>query len=221
MTDLVAAEWLKLRTTRLLRGIVPAAVVISMAAVAGSVLAADRSHIALGSSEGLGRVLPVTGTGAVLVLIAGILIAAGEYRHGTAADTFLTTPRRHRVVAAKLVVGAGVGAAAGTLTSSAVSRSPPSSTRSRAPPSPSTTPSCGSRWRERARMRPCSPCSASASARWYATRCWPSPARSLGSRSSSTSSSPGRHHRRAVLLACHRRRCPDGQIEVAPGQGQL
>lgn len=117
MSALVAAEWLKLRTTRLLYGLVPATVAISLAAVAGSVLAADRSDIVLESSEGLRRILPVAGTGAVLVLVAGILIAAGEYRHGTAADTFLTTPRRHRVVAAKLAVGAALGAAAGTLMS--------------------------------------------------------------------------------------------------------
>ncbi len=117
MSDLVAAEWLKLRTTRLLSGTLLAAVAISSAAVAGSVLAADRSAIALDSSEGVRRILPVTGTGAVLVLVTGILIAAGEYRHGTAADTFLTTPRRHRVVAAKLAIGAFVGAAAGMLIS--------------------------------------------------------------------------------------------------------
>ncbi|MGH8775448.1 MAG: hypothetical protein ACRDWI_09835 [Jiangellaceae bacterium] len=117
MIELVAAEWLKLRTTRLLHGVVPATVAISAAAVAGSVLAADRSDVALASSEGVRRVLPVTGTGALLVLIAGILITAGEYRHGTAADTFLNTPRRHRVVAAKLAVGAGVGAATGLLMS--------------------------------------------------------------------------------------------------------
>ncbi|MGH9133719.1 MAG: hypothetical protein ACRDZZ_07265 [Ilumatobacteraceae bacterium] len=119
MTNLVAAEWLKLRTTRLLHGLIPAAAAISIAAVSGSVLAADRSDIVLTSSEGVRRVLPVTGTGALLVLIAGILITAGEYRHGTAADTFLTTPRRERVVAAKLIVGAGVGAATGVLMSAA------------------------------------------------------------------------------------------------------
>lgn len=114
MTDLVAAEWLKLRTTRLLHGMVPTAVALSVVAVAGSIVVADRSDVALETSEGLRRVLPVMGTGAIVVLIMGILIAAGEYRHGTAADTFLTTPQRHRVAAAKLMVAGGVGATVGT-----------------------------------------------------------------------------------------------------------
>jgi len=116
MTDLVAAEWLKLRTTRLLHGMIPAALAISFAAVAGAVLSADGAG-ELESSEGIRRVLSVTGTGAIVVLVVGIIMSAGEYRYGTAADAFLTTPRRHRVVAAKLTVGAGVGLAAGAVTS--------------------------------------------------------------------------------------------------------
>jgi ABC-2 type transport system permease protein len=115
VSDLVAAEWLKLRTTRLLHGMIPAAVGISLAAVAGSVLATDRAGIALDSSRGLRRILPITGTGALFVLLLGIVIAAGEYRHGTAADTYLTTPRRQLVVSAKLIVGAAIGLATGAL----------------------------------------------------------------------------------------------------------
>jgi len=115
--DLVGAEWLKLRTTRLLHGMTAAAVAISFVAVAGSILATDRADIPLASARGIRGVLPITGTGAVLVLMIGILISAGEYRHGTAADTFLTTPRRHRVVYAKLIIAATVGFAVGVLTS--------------------------------------------------------------------------------------------------------
>jgi ABC-2 type transport system permease protein len=110
--DLVAAEWLKLRTARVLLGMIPAAILISVAAVAGMVLSHD-GGIALESSEGVRRALSVSGSGAILVLVLGITISAGEYRHGTAADTFLTTPQRPRVLAAKLMVGAAVGAAAG------------------------------------------------------------------------------------------------------------
>jgi ABC-2 type transport system permease protein len=116
MIDLVAAEWLKLRTTRLLYGMIPATVALSVAAVSGAVLSAD-SVAELESTGGIRDALSVTGTGAILVLVVGILISAGEYRHGTAADTFLTTPRRDRVVAAKLTLGAGVGLAVGVLTS--------------------------------------------------------------------------------------------------------
>jgi ABC-2 type transport system permease protein len=117
-TDLLAAEWLKLRTTRILHGVVPTAVGISAAAVAGVVVSADRVHD-LESTEGIRKALSVTGSGALVVLVAGILLSAGEYRHGTAADTFLTTPRRQRVVAAKLAVGAVLGLAVGLLTAAA------------------------------------------------------------------------------------------------------
>ena len=115
--ELVAAEWLKLRTTRLLQGMIPAAVAISCAAVAGVVLSADAAQ--LESTEGIRRALSVTGAGAVLVLVLGILVSAGEYRHGTIGDTFLTTPRRHRVVAAKLTVAAGLGLGAGVMIAAA------------------------------------------------------------------------------------------------------
>lgn len=111
MIALVAAEWLKLRTTRLLLGMIPAAVAVSGAAVAGTVLSAED----LASTDAVQRALAVTGAGVILVLVIGIIISAGEHRHGTAADTFLTTPRRHRVLAAKLAVGAGVGAVAGVV----------------------------------------------------------------------------------------------------------
>jgi ABC-2 type transport system permease protein len=116
MTGLVAAEWLKLRTTRLLQGSVPLAVVLSFVAVAGEVVAADGAR-GLESSDGIAHVLAVTGTGALVVLVVGIVISAGEYRHGTVADTLLTTPRRRPVIAAKLVVGAALGLAVGAVSS--------------------------------------------------------------------------------------------------------
>ena len=45
----------------------------------------------------------------VLIFTLGALLATNEYRHGTANHTFIITPRRERVIAAKLAVGLVVG----------------------------------------------------------------------------------------------------------------
>jgi ABC-2 type transport system permease protein len=117
MGRLVAAEWLKLRTTRVLWGIVPAVVLLSAVAVAGLVLSSEVAGVALlEPTEGVRQAaLHLTSTGAVLVMVLGIAISAAEYRTQTATDTFLTTPRRSRVVAAKLAIGAILGLALGAL----------------------------------------------------------------------------------------------------------
>jgi len=117
MNDLVAAEWLKLRTTRVLHGTIPAAVTLSVAAVAGMVVSSHGPD--LETTEGMRRVFSVAGAGAIVVLVVGILISAGEFRHGTAGDTFLTTPDRSRVVTGKLAVAAVLGAAVGVVTAAA------------------------------------------------------------------------------------------------------
>jgi ABC-2 type transport system permease protein len=37
-------------------------------------------------------------------MLIGILSVAGEYRHKTIVETFVTTPKRHQVITAKLAV---------------------------------------------------------------------------------------------------------------------
>jgi ABC-2 type transport system permease protein len=117
MTRLLRAELLKLRTTRTVWGLLVATVVLTGTAVAGAVIVADNAGVNLDSDEGVRLVLHVSGAGAVLVLVLGIIMTAGEHRQGTATDTFLTTPLRWRVLAAKLVTATVVGAAFGALSS--------------------------------------------------------------------------------------------------------
>jgi len=47
----------------------------------------------------------------VLMFTLGALLTTNEFRHGTANHTFIITPRRERVIAAKLAVGFVVGVA--------------------------------------------------------------------------------------------------------------
>jgi ABC-2 type transport system permease protein len=98
MIDLVAAELLKLRTTRtfwLLAG--GALAVTAMFTVAS--LASDSP-----SSEDDARSLITTiGIGGLLMLLLGIISSAGEYRHGTITSTFLVAPDRTRVLLGKLM----------------------------------------------------------------------------------------------------------------------
>lgn len=45
----------------------------------------------------------------IFVFTLGALLSTNEFRHGTASTTFVVTPRRERVIAAKLAVGLALG----------------------------------------------------------------------------------------------------------------
>jgi len=113
MSALLAAEALKLRTTRTVWALLGATLGVTALAVAGAVLSADDTTLDLESDRGVRTVLHVSASGAIFVLVLGIIVSAGEYRQRTAVDTFLTTPQRWRVVLAKLVTGLAVGAGFG------------------------------------------------------------------------------------------------------------
>lgn len=108
MKKLISAELLKLRTTRVFwlyvtttLAFIPVSVALSMTT------GADTAPLT--SSEGLRGVMSAASAGSLLVLLIGISMMAGEFRHNTATPTFLITPDRRRVVAAKLVAGSIVG----------------------------------------------------------------------------------------------------------------
>jgi ABC-2 type transport system permease protein len=88
---------------------------IVVAGVTGLVLSGGNVHDPAVQRQALAH----AGLAAVVTLIFGIVAVAGEYRHGSITDAYLSFPGRWPVIAAKLAVYGLAGAAAG-LASSAV-----------------------------------------------------------------------------------------------------
>jgi ABC-2 type transport system permease protein len=98
--ELVAAEWLKVRTTRTSIAMAIAALLVTIAPVTLVLSLVDADEL------GADDFATLTLMGAMVGLIAlvwGILGMAGEFRHGTITYTILATPRRWRVIVLKLV----------------------------------------------------------------------------------------------------------------------
>ena len=118
MIRLIRAEFTKLATTRLIYGLAAAMAAFAVLTVfVGATAAGQQGNPPL-SADSFPMLIggPVTLLpGAALLL--GILGMAGEFRHQTVTQTFLVTPDRGRVVAAKLVAYplAGIALALATL----------------------------------------------------------------------------------------------------------
>lgn len=116
MSPLIAAEILKLRTTRSLW--VAAAVVVVAAVAIPVVVVVSPSGVEIPkvTPATLAELVraPANLTGAA-VLLVGLLASAGEFRHHTVLTTRLVEPRQGRVLAAKLVAIAIVGGVLGVL----------------------------------------------------------------------------------------------------------
>jgi ABC-type transport system involved in multi-copper enzyme maturation permease subunit len=113
---LVRAEVLKLRTTRLwivLLGASVAVVALIVVAVLASTPGGDPEARALHDLKTVADVrtlLSIGGIAATLALVLGATMTTSEYRYGTAGITYLATPRRPRVVTAKMLAAVPVGA---------------------------------------------------------------------------------------------------------------
>ncbi len=106
MTALVRAEWTKLFSTRVWIGLLMGAVVIVAgfsALLTGFAGNPDSGIPPIGSDAYERVAMATTANANVLFLILGIIGMTQEYRHRTATPTFLTTPKRGRVVVAKLL----------------------------------------------------------------------------------------------------------------------
>src|SRR5206468_105805 len=121
MRALIRAELLKINTLRSFWWTVAATIAFVplsvLLAITGS---GNKNAASLDSTEGFRNVIAAASSGGVLMIIIGIFVIAGEFRFNTITSTFLITPDRRRVIAAKLaaasLVGVGVAVANAILT---------------------------------------------------------------------------------------------------------
>jgi ABC-2 type transport system permease protein len=117
MRSLIAAELLKLRSTRSAWIPLTAALGIAVLAVVASTSAAGHGGNPPLSPAALPGLLRASGGQLVdgAVLLSWIVLSAGEFRHRTSVTTFLGQPRRQHVVCAKLAAAALTGVTVGLL----------------------------------------------------------------------------------------------------------
>lgn len=114
MTALVRAEWTKLFTTRTWIGMLLGACLLAggfaalFTGLAGQDGDGGPGIPEIGSTQYEELVFSVAANASVFLLILGIIGMTQEYRHRTATPTFLTTPRRGRVITAKVLAYAAV-----------------------------------------------------------------------------------------------------------------
>jgi ABC-2 type transport system permease protein len=114
VTGLVRAELLKVRSVRVTLALVGGCLAFVALNVVALVLASgQRGAPPLTDPATARSVFASAGAASALVLVIGILGMTTEYRYQTVTPTFLVTPRRSRVLTAKLVVHALVGLAVG------------------------------------------------------------------------------------------------------------
>ena len=105
MTALVRAELLKLRTVALPYWLLLTTLAFVLLGVLATLLTTgvEGAPLQRDDPELLARAVASASGGNVIVLVLGILALTQEFRFGTATPSFLVTPRRGAVLAAKLL----------------------------------------------------------------------------------------------------------------------
>ena len=111
MHKLISTEFFKLRTSRAPWLILATQMLLIVAGMSGLAIA----DIDFKSPDAARLMICHAGLTSLLMLVVGILAVTGEYRDGTITDTYLSSPRRYRVILAKLVAYTHLGVVSGIL----------------------------------------------------------------------------------------------------------
>lgn len=121
----IKSEFRKFFTTRLWWGMAIAMFIggALFAVILGFVLTIEPTQEAIDAGQPTGDALQIANSvytagltvGYTLTLVIGIMQIGSEYRHKTITSTFLSTPRRMRVMLAKVVALLGIGALYGLI----------------------------------------------------------------------------------------------------------
>ncbi len=116
MSRLVRTELLKLATMRLTYGLlaVAAALTALFSLLENNQAGTSGTGVPpISTADGLRTVTTVTGFAMLIAAVLGSIIANGEFRHSTATLTYLTVPRRARVLIAKTAAAVSAGSVFG------------------------------------------------------------------------------------------------------------
>ncbi len=107
------AELLKVRSTRTTIGLMLGMIALILLFTLLTGLLSDAAG--LSTKEDQRQLLSVGSLAGVFSALAGVLLVTSEYRYGTIRPTILFSPKRSRVLAAKIIAGALAGIAFGVV----------------------------------------------------------------------------------------------------------
>jgi ABC-2 type transport system permease protein len=110
--SVLKSEWLKLVSVRTTWALLGAMIFIEGLAAGLTTSLGDVSDL---RKRNVATLIIGTHLAIVFMFTLGALLSTNEFRHGTANSTFVVTPKRERVIAAKLVVGLVIGIAGALL----------------------------------------------------------------------------------------------------------
>ncbi len=115
MIDQIRSEIRKLRSTPTMWWLMLGMIVLTVVATVGAFALQEAGHLDRLSDASIRQDLHAVGTGSFFVAVAGMIGMGGEFRNGQADQTFISSPRRDRVIWAKTLVYGSLGVAWGAL----------------------------------------------------------------------------------------------------------